>query len=54
MLSSLLSLPLEMLHCVTRYLDLEDFCNLVQARAALGIALGSGRTSKEIATVCQD
>ncbi|MCJ1383370.1 hypothetical protein MMC17_006483 [Xylographa soralifera] len=49
---NLLSLPLEMLHSVTRYLELEDFCNLVQARAALGIALGSGRTSKEIATRC--
>ncbi|MCJ1402947.1 hypothetical protein MMC11_006168 [Xylographa trunciseda] len=41
-----------MLHCVTRYLELEDFCSLVQARAALGIALGSRRTIKEIVTRC--
>jgi len=49
---NLLSLPLEMLHCITRYLELEDFCSLIQARAALGIALGSGRTSKEVVTRC--
>jgi hypothetical protein len=51
MRSGIFALPLELLRNVTRYLDLDDFCNFVQTNRTLRNALGSESTYKEMVKV---